>query len=643
VSFLAPAALGLLALLPVIVAMYLLKLRRPERQVSSVYLWRRMVRDVEANAPWQKLKANLLLILQLLFLLALIAALARPFTWAEGAGGQATILILDTSASMAAADVAPNRLEAAKDQARRLVDGLPQETRLTVIAAGREAQVMAASSRDRRQVHQAIERIQAENAGSDLSVALELASAMAARQPDTEIVVLSDGRADLPQRLSIKGHLRYLPVGISGENQAISLLTLQPSPGGNTLTAFAQVSNYGETAAQRRISFYGDGLLLDVYDLDIQPGGQQAVLAADLPVGSGQIEARLDEESGDILPTDDRAFAVLGDSQPAAVTLVSQGNLFLETALSLMPGIELTLADSPDSALPQDAQLTIFDNTAPISATLPAGNLLFIAPPRSTTYFTTTGTVEAPSMRPVATEDPLLAHVSLAEASLLDAVRIPLPDWAQLVVVGDFSAENTQPSAASSTPLIFRGQVDGRRVVVFAFDLRHSDLPLTVAFPILWANTIQWLAPGSAGEVPLQITPGETLTVSVPPDVEAVQVTRPDGVTSRLAAQGGRVTLAETDDLGLYRVQWGEDQGFRLAVNLFLPQESDLKPADNLPGLGQDEAQAGLAPQQARREWWRWLALAALVILTGEWLVYQRSALVRLRDRLMNTFSGKKR
>jgi Ca-activated chloride channel family protein len=643
VSFLAPAALGLLALLPVIVAMYLLKLRRPEREIPSVYLWRRMVRDVEANAPWQKLKANLLLILQLLFLLALIAALARPFTWAEGAGGQATILILDTSASMAATDVAPNRLQAAKDQARRLVDGLPQETRVTIVAAGREAQVLAASSRDRRQVHQAIERIQAEHAGSDLSVALELASAMAARQPDTEIVVLSDGRAELPQHLALKGHLRYLPIGISGENQAISLLTLQPSPGGSTLTAFAQVSNYGETTAQRRISFYGDGQLLDVYDLEIQPSGQQAVLAADLPVGSGQIEARLDEQAGDILPVDDRAFAVLGDSQPAPITLVTEGNLFLETALSLMPGIELTLADSPDSALPQDAQLTIFDNTAPISATLPAGNLLFIAPPRSTSYFTTTGTVEAPSMRAVATEDPLLAHVSLAEASLLDAVRIPLPDWAQLVVTGDLSAQDTQPGAEGSTPLIFRGQVDGRRLVVFAFDLRHSDLPLTVAFPILWANTIQWLAPGSAGEVPLQITPGESLTFNVPPEIEAVRVTRPDGATSRLAAQSGRVTLAQTDDLGLYQVQWGDDQGFRLAVNLFLPQESDLKPADNLPGLGQDEAQAGLAPQQARREWWRWLALAALVILTGEWLVYQRSALVRLRDTLMNTVSGDKR
>ena len=80
----------LLGLIPVVIAMYLLKLRRTDQQVSSVYLWQRMVRDVEANAPWQRLRRNLLLLLQLLFLLSLIVALARPFHWAEGSGSRST-------------------------------------------------------------------------------------------------------------------------------------------------------------------------------------------------------------------------------------------------------------------------------------------------------------------------------------------------------------------------------------------------------------------------------------------------------------------------------------------------------------------------------------------------------------------------
>ena len=66
-SLLTPLALlGAAIVGPLIVAMYLLKLRREDRPVSSTFLWQRMVRDVEANAPWQKLRRSLLLLLQLL-------------------------------------------------------------------------------------------------------------------------------------------------------------------------------------------------------------------------------------------------------------------------------------------------------------------------------------------------------------------------------------------------------------------------------------------------------------------------------------------------------------------------------------------------------------------------------------------------
>jgi hypothetical protein len=73
------------------------------------------------------------------------------------------------------------------------------------------------------------------------------------------------------------------------------------------------------------------------------------------------------------------------------------------------------------------------------------------------------------------------------------------------------------------------------------------------------------------------------------------------------------------------------------AVNLFSPQESDLNPADNLPALQTQDGQLGAAAQRSLREWWRPLALLALGLLVGEWLVYQRAALARLRDALFRT------
>jgi Ca-activated chloride channel family protein len=647
-QFLTPAAFALAALIPIIIAMYLLKLRRTEQVVSSVYLWRRMVRDVEANAPWQRLRRNLLLILQLLFLAALILALTRPFTWTEGASGQAVILIVDTSASMAATDVAPSRLEAAKTQAHQLADGLPDDARVTVIAAGDGARVLVASSQDRRQVRLAIEDLRSGTSGSDLTAALELASAIAARQPETEIVVLSDGRVTLPDRLAVKGRLRYMPVGVSDDNQAISVLSLEPAPGGATLTAFAQISNYGRSVAQRRLALYADGQLVNAYDLEIPPGGQRAVVADDLPGEARVLEAQLTGQ--DALSLDDRAWAVHRSAEPAAVTLISEGNLFLETALALLPGLQVTVVrpedweagrlgdDETDLPTSQPSDLTIFDAYVPLTATtptglsagLPAGNLLFIAPPRSTGYFTVTGTVDQPVPRPVPAlsgvegdaADPLLAHVELADVGVMEAVRMPLPPWARLIVTGDL------PDGAS--PLLFAGEIDGRRVAVFAFDLHKSDLPLQVAFPLLLANLTGWLAPGSGSDLPTQVAPGAAAALSLLPEIESARVARPDGSTARLVPEGGRAAFADTVQLGVYDIEWGEAEAASFAVNLFSPRESDVRPAETLPFVGAGEAEEGERPQQARREWWRPLAFLALALITIEWLVYQRASLARL-------------
>ena len=94
-GFLAPSALffGLLAI-PVL-ALYLLRVRGRERRVSSTFLWRHVVHDIEANTLWQRLRPSLLLFLQLLALAALVFALAGPyFLRASGIEGD-LILVLD--------------------------------------------------------------------------------------------------------------------------------------------------------------------------------------------------------------------------------------------------------------------------------------------------------------------------------------------------------------------------------------------------------------------------------------------------------------------------------------------------------------------------------------------------------------------
>jgi len=541
-----------------------------------------------------------LLLLQLLFLAALIFSLARPYTQTQGISAPAAILVVDVSASMAAIDVSPSRLEAAKDEAIRIVEDLPDNAAVTLIAAGREARVLVSQSTDMRQVWQAIDSLQALPGGSDMGVALQLASAIAARQPGARVMVLSDGNVSLPERLAVQGRLDYLPFGISNENQAVSLLNLERAPDG-TLTAFAQVTNYGGEATSRRIAFYADGQLLDSFDLELDPGGEQSVVASGVISGTQQVEARLlePEAEADFLAWDDRAVTIFTPGAPVSVTLISPGNLFLETALALSPAVQTTQLNPSATELPA-SDLTIIDGALPVTATLPAGNLLFVGPLASTEFFSVTGQLTAPQPMAAESDDPLLRFVDLGTVSVLDSARIPLPEWARPVIFAGAGLEDDAADAGSPrSPLLFLGETGGRRVAVLAFDLRRSDLPLP---------------PDSSGQI---------------------TVRRPDGSTAALPASSGDsgpAVIAETGQLGVYRMELPDGRFLQYAVNLFSPQESRLAPAETLPGATSAVADSAGLAGEAQREWWRPLALLALALLCLEWLVYHRPALKRIQQ-----------
>ena len=639
-NFLAPWAFALAFLIPLIVLLYLLRLRRPERIVSSTYLWRRIVRDLQADTPWQRLRPNLLLLLQLLFLVALILAIAQPFTWGEGFDASAAIIILDTSASMGATDVVPNRMEAAKDQAHRLVDDLPTDAPLTIIAAAAQVQVLLSNSSDRRQAHQAINEVQFAAAGSDMGIALQIAGAIASRQPKTQVIIYSDGGVDIPEYLDLPGDIKYQKIGQRGENQAISQLTFEQLPGAESPTAFVQVTNYGASPASRRLALSADGALVHAQDLQLAPGEASAVVVSDLPTNTLQVEAQLqlspsdDSEFTDDLPLDDIALAVKRREDPALVTLATEGNRFMETALSLLPGLTLTRVQPENVSTLPEADLTIIDGSLPPTMTLPAGNLLFIGPIRSTEFFTITGNLENPIPRNAAPDEPLLANLDIETISVLEAAWIDLPDWAQPLIIADPGTGYV----GETPPLFFAGEVNGRRIAVLAFDLHRSDLPLQVSFPILLANLMEWLSPKSGG-VPFQIAPGDPLTLALPPgEVDSVTLLRPDGSRVNLALQNGYLTTDDTLQLGLYEFVWsGGDrttESLPFTVNLFNPRESSTAPSETLRLVAAENVELEGLQDRARQEWWRTFASLALLLLFLEWLVYQRPAITRIIHRL---------
>src|SRR5271168_2374573 len=131
-----PAAIAAAIAVPLLLVLYFLKLRRREIPVSSTFLWKKAIQDLQVNAPFQRLRKNLLLLLQLLLLMALILALARPVSNYTPGAGKLSVILIDRSASMSAADMpgGKTRLDEAKREATDLVAGMDRNGQAMVIA-----------------------------------------------------------------------------------------------------------------------------------------------------------------------------------------------------------------------------------------------------------------------------------------------------------------------------------------------------------------------------------------------------------------------------------------------------------------------------------------------------------------------------
>ncbi|NJD30218.1 MAG: VWA domain-containing protein [Chloroflexi bacterium] len=544
--FLAPLALLGLLFVPVVLAMYLLKLRRDPFVVPSTLLWQRLVADVEANAPWQRLRRSLLLLLQLLLVVLLALLAARPFLERPAGLAGDVVVVLDTSASMAATDVVPNRLQAAKERIYEALRDLPSNGKVSVIAAGRTARVVVNGTTDLGRVRAAIDGVTVSPATGDLADALNLANALAARSGSAEILVATDAALASKPTARLDHPVTVLQVGRARNNQAIIALAVRPSSSGVTRSVFVSVANLDiESSEGRRVELYGDGILLEARDLmTLDPQTRTEVIVDDVPLGVSVLEARLTGGSPDALELDDRAWAIVPPDRLRRILLVSEGDPYLETALTYLPSTELygvKPADYGPDTHPELFDLIIFEGFVPDE--LPAAAVLAIAPPETGPLGEVEGTLTDPAIGTLSSDEPILRYVDLSTTHIGKASKLVLPAWARTVIPGP-----------RGSPLLYIGELDGRRAGVLAFLPRNSDLPLQVAFPVLVANLTGELLGGSAAPT-TAIVPGDPVTLPLPAGATALVVTRPDGSTVELAPPtpgAGSVVFSQTDELGVY-------------------------------------------------------------------------------------------
>ena len=648
-SALAPWQWAVMAAVPLaIFLLYFLKLKRQPLEVPSTLLWRQAMEDMRVNSLWQKLRKNLLLLLQLLFVAALMLAALRP-GWSGSMGsGKRYIFLIDHSASMSAMDVVGSRLQEAKRLAIQRIDSLQRGDVAMVVAFSDRADVKQGFTQDTRRLRSAVESIQPTQRTTQVSEALRAASGLAnpgrvsfggvndvqvAEAMPATVILLSDGAfpavPDIPlDYLTVD----YTPVGRDDvANAAILSFSIDRNPEHpEEIEAYARIGAFGPMTDSRTISLYRDNQLLDAATVTLSPEEESGVRFGLEDVEEGILKLEIDGE--DALATDNTAFAALRPVRRTNLLLVSRGNNALETALATDSVAKLAQVriESPSfldgEEYPRlleagEIDLAIFDQCAPKDVP-PCNTLWFgIQPPGDPWK------LQQPQGPLLVLdwdrEHPMMQYLELGSIRIVEGQPLVPPESATLLLQSDLG-----PLIAVAPRGPFQDAVVGFPLI------DHQQSPPTVntdwlikrSFPLFLFSSVEFLGGGVSLSHARSVPPGDSIALTMNRKYPKLEIVAPDG--KRIQQERGdqpSIVFSQTDQIGSYEVfAEGQAQPLeRFTVNLFSPKESSLKPQREL-SLGEETIPEAVGTLWGRRELWRPLLLLALALLALEWFVFNR-------------------
>ena len=655
-QFVSPTSLLWLLLAVPIVVLYILKIRLRRVPVSTMMFWDQVFDQRTPRSIWQKLRHVISLLMQLAFLSLVAFAVADPFLTTEQLTARQVVLVVDNSASMTALDGVVTRLDEAKRRGARLINGLRFRDRMAIVSTGAVPKVVCGLTNHQRTLRRALTAVSITHGPTRVHEAVEMAKRLLSGQENPQIVVLTDGCFDGVEvlaaenaaqqgRLANQATVQLDIVGTPIDNVAITKFQVRRSLNDVIgYQVFVEVTNYSDEATECRLEVSLGNDLVDVVPLHLEPDQPHRHFLDHASAVGGRLLASIDVQ--DSLPVDNQAVAIVPKRQRQSVLLVTQGNLFLQSALAAIPLVDLRSVKELPKSIPTDV-IVFFDGETPNE--IPVGNVFVVQPTSSTDLWKLGVPIKDPLVTDQDSDSPLMTHVQL-ENVLMPAARTL-----------ELSAEHrVLASSIGGEPLYVMIDRPPGKVLVMAVDLDVGDLPLRTAFPIMMTNAINWFR-GERAELQPAVATGTTVhwqlnatandlggavngmtrsaVASAGPnragkgqDETSILVLRgPDGTDKALPNNADRLTLGPFAQSGVWQVlrvrrnatESSNDQSETVvaeyACNLTDSQESNLRFKVELP-----KSKAAQASALDSRPIWFYLVALALVLSTVEWFMYQR-------------------
>ncbi len=650
-NFVTPAAFWWLLLAGPVIVFYILKIRLRRVPVSTILFWRQIYEEKPPRSIWQHLRHLLSLLVQLLMLSLLVISLTEPyFSW-QPLQARKLVLVVDNSASMRATDEKPSRLHKALDLAGSLITSLRFQDEMAIVA-GTQPQVVCGLTGHPRTLYNALNSITPTDGPTRVADGVALAKRLIGSSRNGQVIVLTDGcfvgsegylSAPVADAASVGSpainNKTNTDASSVGHGVSVQLAVIGKRTSNVGITRFqarrslldpigyeilAEVVNASDEPVECRLEMELNGEVLDVVPLQLAAGAEWSHTFEKATADGGTLIAKLNRP--DALETDNQAWALLPKREMQPLTLVTEGNLFLEKVLEANPLVQLTVKKPTEPQPTTPGSVVVFHRTVP--AKLPAGPVLVIDPHGSSEFWTLGEKLPNPIVTKQDKDSPLMAHVRLDNVLMPEAHKLTFtnPEQVQVLV-----------SALSGDPLFAAIEHPGGKVTVLTVNLDEGDLPLRTVFPIMTSNVLSWFA-GQRGELRESLAAGAVVDLKlsqagVPPEavLQPLVLVDPQDRQRSLPEKSDKVTLGPLDQCGLWSIKpapkepAAKEQAVaplvQVACNLANRQESDIRPAQILI----DKASESPALRGAgMRPLWYYLLVLAWLLAALEWCLYQR-------------------
>lgn len=594
-----------------VVALYLMDRSRRRQVVATLRFWVAAERPVESRRR-RRIRQWPSLLLQLVAVSCLLLAVAQ-LRWGEpDRSSRDHVLVLDTSSWMAARNGRGVLMDQARAAALAWVRALPAADRVLILHADALATPTTPFTDDRQTAVEAIRRgrpgASALRLGEALATAERLQRLHARRPGDivlaggSRVVAEDDGAQKNPP-----ANLRLLSLDGDPENVGIRRLALRRMPGQADLWRIhLAMRNYGRQARTVDVALQFGGAPAGSRRLRLAPGAEQEAAFDYRTRSAGWLEARL--RPGDAFSPDDRVVVELPALRPVRIALCSAEPDLFRPLFDANPVLETTVLPPARCVPDQQPAIMILDRVAP--PVIPLVPLLWIEPQADRAMVRIRSRSASGRIERWRAGHPLAYGLRVQDLAIAAAqVFEPAPD------------DEAVAEIAAGPVILTRSAASGRgRQVIFGFHPLRDPLRFQVTTPLLFANALQWLAPGSFQFDEIQAAGAGTVIAALEQGADAASV--------RVVAEDGR-QLPFTVDQGRVRFFAGAPGRVRViaagresAFSLDLPEVGETlwqPPANVRRGPGGPVSAGG-----ATTDLWSTLAILGGVLLLTEWLLYGR-------------------